>query len=299
MNTHPNYATIDDGWIDRAEYPFATQYADLPGGRMHYVDEGDGPVLLMVHGTPTWSFLYRHLIKGLSPYFRCIAPDNIGFGLSERPAPYTLRTPDHAHNLQLLVDHLGLRDITLVVHDFGGPIGLSYAIDHPANVRAFVIANTWLWSFPTGTAQHRTLRLLDSAFGRWLYQRTPFEFGMLMPSVWGDKSRLTPAVRKQYAGAFPTPSSRQPLFRFAQETLQRAAWYDELWARRERIADKPALLAWGRKDPIFGAELGRWKSLFPHAETVEYRDVGHFVPDERGPELAPVVKEWLHMLPHS
>ncbi len=150
MITTKRSLDIDPSWIDREHYPFAPHYVDLPDGRMHYVDEGHGPVIVMVHGTPTWSFMYRHLIAGLAPHFRCIVPDHIGFGLSERPLPYTLTTADHARNLHLLIEQLGLRDVTLMVHDFGGPIGLGYAIDHPENVRAQIITNTWLWSFASG-----------------------------------------------------------------------------------------------------------------------------------------------------
>ncbi len=101
----------------------------------------------MVHGTPTWSFMYRHLIRDLSPRYRCIAPDHLGFGLSDRPAGWSYRPEDQARNLARLIETLGLKDLTLVVHDFGGPIGLAYALDHPENVRRLVLFNTWMWSF--------------------------------------------------------------------------------------------------------------------------------------------------------
>jgi haloalkane dehalogenase len=300
MPTQTDRSSIVDGqWIDREEYPFASHYADLPSGRMHYVDEGTGPVIVMVHGTPTWSFMYRHLIKGHAPHFRCIAPDNIGFGLSEHPSPYSLRTADHARNLGLLIEHLNLQDVTLIVQDFGGPIGLGYALDHRANVRAQIISNTWLWSFPKGTSQYRTLQVMGGPVGRWLYTRLNFSARVILRAAWGDKSRWSSSLHDQYLRAFPTPRSRESTHRFAQETLQSGPWYDELWSQRQHIADKPTLLVWGRKDPAFGTALERWTTLFPHAQTVEYPDAGHFTPDERGPELVPVIKEFIDRLPQE
>src|SRR5262249_20412588 len=128
-------------WIDRTEYPFTSRYLDLDAGRMHYVDEGEGHPIVMVHGTPDWSFLYRHLIKPLSVGYRCIAPDHLGFGLSDKPIGWGYRPADHARNLRALIDHLGLERYTLVVHDFGGPIGLACAIERPEQVERLVISN--------------------------------------------------------------------------------------------------------------------------------------------------------------
>src|SRR5690606_27916773 len=128
-------------WLDRTAYPFRSRVMDLAEGRIHYVDEGQGTPLLMVHGTPTWSFLYRKLIAALAPDYRCVALDHLGFGLSDKPRDGHYRPEDHARRLREFVERLDLRDIVLVVHDFGGPIGLSYAIDRPDNVRALVLGN--------------------------------------------------------------------------------------------------------------------------------------------------------------
>src|SRR6185437_9468981 len=136
----------NDAWVDRRSYPIQSRSLEVDGGRMHFVDEGEGRPLVLVHGTPTWSFLFRHLIADLSRDHRVIALDHIGFGLSEKPERWGYRPADHAKNLAMLIDRLGLKDITLVVHDFGGPIGLSYAVEHPENVSALVLFNTWMWS---------------------------------------------------------------------------------------------------------------------------------------------------------
>lgn len=123
-------------WIDRNEYPFASHYFQTSAGKLHYVDEGEGPPIVMLHGNPTWSFLYRNLIKQLSSRYRCIAPDYLGFGLSDKPFDWNYRPEEHAKNLAALIEHLGLKEVTLVVNDWGGPIGMHYAVTHPGTWRA-------------------------------------------------------------------------------------------------------------------------------------------------------------------
>lgn len=122
-------------WLDTAEYPFRHHYADLRNGKMHYVDEGKGDVILFVHGTPSWSFLYRNYIKTFSADYRCIAIDHIGFGLSEKSESFVGSPQEHARNLSEFIRKLELQNITLVVHDFGGPIGLAAAMDNPERIK--------------------------------------------------------------------------------------------------------------------------------------------------------------------
>ncbi|MBI3965169.1 MAG: alpha/beta fold hydrolase [Chloroflexi bacterium] len=280
-------------WVDRREYPFAPHYLDLPAGRLHYVDEGQGQPLVFAHGTPTWSFLYRHLVKSLSGRFRCVAPDNLGFGRSDRPRDYHVRPVDHAHNLHALIEHLGLGNVTLVVHDFGGPIGLSYAIDRPENVRSLVLFNTWMWSLGEDASMRRRLRFAGGPIGQLLYRYLNFSARVIVKHAWGTRVPLTNELHRQYLDAFPTPDSRVSPMLFAREALGSGDWYDDLWHRRDRIADKPALLLWGLKDPAFGAFLPRWQQLFTNAETVTFSDVGHFPQEEVGPELVPIVARFL------
>ena len=200
--------TNANGWVNRNLYPFRSHWLEVVGGRMHYVDEGTGPVVVMVHGTPTWSFLYRELIRELSKSYRVIAPDQIGFGLSDKPAGWSYRPEDHARNVSTLIERLELSDIALVVHDFGGPIGLSYALEHPDNVRALVLFNTWMWSLE-GTAAEKASRFMGGPIGRFLYRRMNLSPRVLVRAAFGDKRKLTREVHRHYIEAFPSPERRQ------------------------------------------------------------------------------------------
>ena len=133
-------------WLDRNEYPFTSKYFDVNGHQMHFIDEGQGDTLLFVHGTPSWSFDFRKVINTLKSDFRCIAIDNIGFGLSDKPEHYDYSTQNHSKTLEKFVLGHNLTDLTLVVHDFGGPIGLYFAIQHPERIKKLIILNSWLWS---------------------------------------------------------------------------------------------------------------------------------------------------------
>lgn len=130
-------------WIDRNDYPFAPHYFQTAAGKLHYIDEGDGQPIVMIHGNPAWSFIYRNLIKQFSSGYRCIAPDHPGFGLSDKPAGWSYLPEEHAKNLAALIAHLGLKNVTLVMQDWGGPIGINYAVAHPENVARIIAMNTW------------------------------------------------------------------------------------------------------------------------------------------------------------
>lgn len=272
-------------WLDRELYPFESRTFEVASGRMHYVDEGRGPVVVLVHGTPTWSFLYRGLIRELSADYRVIAPDHLGFGLSDKPRDAPYRPEDHARNLAALIEHLELGDVTLIVHDFGGPIGLSYAVSRPENVRATVLFNTWMWSV-RGTPADKVSRVLGGGFGRVLYERFNFSPRVILRAAFADKKKLTPEIHRHYLAPFPTPAQRRAPWVLAGELVGSSEWYDGLWQRVDLIAAKPALLVWGMKDPAIRPDaLARWKKALGGAQVVELADAGHFVQEE-APELA-------------
>jgi len=280
---------MSPAWLDRTEYPFAPRWRDVDGGRMHYVDEGEGAPIVMVHGTPTWSFLFRHLVKGLRGRYRCVVPDHLGFGLSERPTDWSYRPADQATNLARLIEGLGLKDITLIVHDFGGPIGLSHAIERPDNVRRLILFNTWLWSFRGDRRFEWFSRILGSRFGRVLYERFGFSVRVMLKRAVADRARYTAAVHRHYLGALDGHAT----WVYAREVMGSSDWYAALWQRRDRIAQIPALLIWGLRDPAFGTFLPRWRTVFERTEVVELPDVGHAPPEERGPEIVPIIARFL------
>jgi haloalkane dehalogenase len=276
-------------WVDRREYPFEPRGLEVDGARLSYVDEGEGPPIVMVHGTPTWSFLYRHLIRELRPRYRCVAPDHLGFGLSDRPAGWSYRPEDQARNLARVIETLGLKDITLAVHDYGGPIGLAYALDHPENVKRLVLFNTWMWSFAGERSVEWVARILGGRLGRYLYERRAFSVKVMLRRAVADRRRYTPEVERQYL----YPLDGHATWVYARELLGSRAWFDGLWARRDRIAPIPAILIWGMKDPAFARYLPRWRQVFEQAEVLELADCGHAPPEERAPESLPFLTRFL------
>lgn len=284
----------DTIWIDRAAYPFASHYFEVDGARMHYIDEGSGQPVVMVHGTPAWSFLYRDLIRTLAPRYRCIAPDHLGYGLSDKPEQAAYHPKDHARRLQALIERLALRELTLIVHDFGGPIGLSYALDQPGNINSLVLFNTWMWSLRGEFVPEMASRIGGGSVGRFFFRQFNIEARTVFRAVWGDWSKLSATLHQQYIRPFPQPGDREAMWVLARELLGASEWYEELWRRRERISAIPALLLWGLKDPLFRVRhLHRWQALFKDAQTVTFARAGHFVQEEARDELRPALERFL------
>ena len=282
------------GWLDRIEYPFTSKWLELSAGRLHYVDEGQGRPLVFVHGTPDWSFVWRHLIKALSPRYRCIAPDNLGFGLSDKPQDASYAPAEQAANLRQLIEHLGLRDVTLVLHDFGGPFGFSYALERPDNVRSLVLMNTWMWSLRGDRHFEWAGRFFAGRLGRYLYLRHNFAARVMLKYSFADRARLPSRIHAQYLGPFPTPESRAATWAYARSLLDGSEWYESLWRRRERLRDKPTLLVWGMKDRAFREkELARLESVFARREVIRLDQVGHFPPEEAPEAVRMLVRGFL------
>lgn len=284
----------DHPWIDRREYPFASRFLDVDGGRMHYVDEGGGDPVVMVHGNPTWSFLYRRLISRLSPTRRCVAPDHLGFGLSGKPAGWSYHPADHARNLARLIETLDLRDVTLVVQDWGGPIGLSYALHRPENVRRLVIMNTWCWPVRRDPYYLAFSTIAGGIVGRFMIRRFDFLARVFMRRAFGDASKLSPRAHQHYLRPLAKPSDRQGSWVFPRQIVGASPWLDDLWKRRSVLRGIPTLIVWGMQDVAFRrSELERWVATLPHAEVVGLPTVGHFVPEEAPAELNKNVERFL------
>jgi haloalkane dehalogenase len=277
-------------WVDRREYPFESHYLDVDGGKMHYIDEGEGAPIVFVHGTPTWSFMFRRLIRDLSTKHRCIAPDHIGFGLSSKPAHWSYKPEAHARNLSALLDHLNLTNVTMVVHDFGGPIGLSYAIDNPGRIASVVVMNTWLWTLNEDKSAHRIDAFSSGPLGKLVYTGFNYAPAVLMRSLFAQPQKLTRAVHEQYKKPFAKSSERRGPLGMAQGITGSSTFFYDLWRRREAIAEKPALILWGMKDEAFPPQaLERWRSVFPNAQVETFPEAGHFLCEEQPNEVAAAV----------
>ncbi len=283
------------GWVDVNAYPFAPRSVRLAGGSsMSYLDEGEGEPLLFVHGTPSWSFEWRYVIRALCASHRCVAPDLLGFGLSDRPRDFAYTPEAHAREIDAFVETIGLRRFTLVVHDFGGPIALPLALERRGIVRRVVVLNSWMWSLKTDPAIARAARLLGGRFGRLLYETVNLSPRVIMPAAYADRRKLTRKVHEQYLAPFADRWSRgNVLWTLARSLLASSAHYEKLWARRDRLKDVPVLLIWGMRDPAFTvASLARWREAAPHARVVEL-PVGHWPQEEAPEDVVRALREFL------
>ncbi len=272
-----------------------TKTIRTPSGTMAYTDVGTGPPIVFLHGNPTSARLYRHLIEALAPEHRCIAPDYLGFGRSEAPASFSYRPQAHAALVESLLCRLGLTDLTLVLHDWGGPIGLSVALRHPDTIQRLVLTNTWSWPLTHRPLVHIFSRLVDTPLGRIaIEQLNAFVHGV-MPFTLGRRSPRRPRWLHAYAEALDTGPRRHACWTLARSLLRETVWLRALWTHRTRLREHPALLCWGMDDPAFGtaATLQRWTSLFSNATVHRRSGVGHYLPEEMGSELARLVTSFL------
>jgi haloalkane dehalogenase len=281
-------------WLDPRLYPFESHVADVAGVRVHYVDEGEAerPPLLLLHGNPTWSFLYRDVIKGLRDRFRCIAPDLPGFGLSRMVPPgYGFTPAEHARVLERLVLQLDLSRVRMMVQDWGGPIGFDVATRHPERFAAFVIANTWAWpKRDLGTQAFS--RFLGGPIGRRLIQQRDFFVEKAIPG--GVRLRKLPdSVMDAYRGPAPTPAARLPHAVFPREILRSIPFLADVERRLPVLSDRPALLVWPTRDLAFrDPERRRWEQLFPNHRTVLLDGAGHYVQEDAPDEIVAAIRAW-------
>jgi haloalkane dehalogenase len=279
-------------WLDTKEYPYKPHFFKTPAGNIHYVDEGSGEPIVFVHGNPAWSFEFRKLIKEFSKTNRCIAADMIGFGLSDKPTDYSYLPQEQARNLDLFLESLSLENITMVVGDWGGPVGLSYALDHPEKIKNIVITNTWLWSVRNDWHFQIFSKFVGGPIGRWLIRNRNFFADTIVRSAFGDKSKLTPSIHAHYLMPLSRPDERKGSWVFPGQIIGSSDWLQSLWDRRNLLQNKNILIAWGMKDIAFRKkELNTWVDALPRARVVQFEDAGHFVPEEKAEELIFEMKE--------
>lgn len=272
-------------------YPFRSRWLDAAVGRVHYVDEGEGAPILFLHGNPTWSFLYRGLVTRLRRRFRCIAIDYPGFGLSPHPDGYGYTPQEHAEVVSELIDSLDLRGLTVVGHDWGGPIGMKAALDHVARVRALAMSNTWYWPADTWTMRTFSRVLSSDPFQRWIVDRNLFVERILPRGV---KHRLEAPVHDHYRGPLPTPESRRGVAVLPTQLIDASFWLGEIAHSVPRVLGHlPLLLAWGVHDLAFTPRtMDRFRRDF-RTVTVQRLDGAHFVQEDAPEEMAAAIASFL------
>jgi haloalkane dehalogenase len=279
--------------VDEMLYPFAHHFVELPNGaRVHYLDEGAGEPIVFLHGNPTWSFLYRNIVKELRGSYRCIALDYPGFGLSQAPAGFDFLPRTHSRSVEQFFDALKLSKVTLMVHDWGGPIGLGMAGRRPELVKALVIGNTWAWP-KDGDANARGFSgLMGGPIGRFLglhFNGIPHMFFAI-----GARDTLDDEVFELYLRPFRRPDRREPTVLFPREIIGSSAYLAEVDANLARIADRPALILWGAKDGGFrAADRERFERQFADHRTVVLETAKHFIQEDEPERVAREIRSFV------
>jgi pimeloyl-ACP methyl ester carboxylesterase len=275
----------------------------MRGQRMHYLDEGprDAPPVLMLHGNPTWSFYYRNLVIALRGQFRCIVPDHLGCGMSDKPndSEYDYRLKSRVADIATLVSHLDLKSpLALVVHDWGGMIGFSWAVDNPDQVDKMVVLNTAAFPLPENKKMPAALSLVrDTAVGAYLVTRFNAFSGIAARVAF--KKPVSKEIRQAYKLPYDSPENRIATLRFVQDIplSEKDPGFDILNNTAERLhllQEKPCLIAWGERDFVFDAPfLNKWLEYFPDAETHRFADCGHYVLEDGGPALIDTISNFI------
>ncbi|MFI8242466.1 haloalkane dehalogenase [Streptomyces sp. NPDC085866] len=274
---------------DRSLYPFESRWFDSSVGRVHYIDEGAGPPLLFCHGAPTWSFLYRQIVKDLRDRYRCIAVDYLGFGLSERPAGFGYTIAEHTAVLGELIDHLQLDGFVLMGQDWGGPIGLGAVTARADRVKGIVLGNTLFW--PTEAMANRAFSMIMSSRPM---QRRILEQNFLVERVLLAElgRKLAAAEADHYRTVQPTAEARRGLAMMPKEIRAARPLLDQL-ARDVPVllGDKPALLVWGMRDMVFrpNACIPRIRAAFTDLDVVELPRARHFIQEHAPDAIAEAI----------
>ena len=267
-------------------FPFEARFVRVaPDLRLHYVEEGGGTPVLLLHGNPTWSFLYRRFIPPLAEAgHRAIAVDHMGFGRSDRPSGherYTMRT--HVENLLAFIRELDLRDLTLVMQDWGGPIGFGAAVEEPDRVARLVIMNTGVGVFPTGTS----LPFHEPFRQRGLGEMLGLGANLFVEAMFGGMRResATPLIAEAYRAPFPDYYSRVPILAFVRDLPigdeHPTAPYMKEIAERLVALERPTLVIWGMGDRTFPPTfVDVWRGIYPHAEVLELPDARHYLQED-------------------
>lgn len=285
--------------VSSEEYPFVGKHLDLGGDRLHYLDEGQGEPLVMLHGNPTWSFYYRNLVKAFGDRYRCIVPDHMGCGLSDKPENYNYKLRQRVEDLEALLDHLDVgNDITLIVHDWGGMIGMTYAHRHPEQIKRLVILNTGAFHLPKSKGFPWSLWACRTMLGPLLVRA--FNGFCLAAIHWcATRKQLTPEIQDGYIKPYDTWEDRIAVLRFVQDIPLKKTdpGYDlitEVEENLEQFREIPSVICWGDKDFVFDQHfLDVWKQKLPDTPVHQWEDSGHYILEDRGEEVIAIVDQFL------
>lgn len=288
--------------VSKALYPFENHYLKIDGFKYHYLDEGRGDPVVMIHGNPTWSFYFRNLIQALKSQYRTIAPDHIGCGLSDKPSAkeYSYTLKKRVSDLEALIDALKLDDkITLVVHDWGGMIGMTYACRYPQRIKKLIILNTAAFHLPKDKALPWQLKIIrNTSLGPFLVQGLNL-FNKAATRLCLTRKPMSRSIRKEYLSPYNNWDNRIAVLKFVQDIplSQKDPSYElvsETQKNLFKLKDIPMLICWGAKDFVFDDTfLERWHELFPHAMVHRFSDAGHYILEDAWEEVVPLVKHFL------
>jgi len=294
------YRHILTGMADwRSLYPFASHYLRIAGCQYHYLDEGRGPVLLMVHGNPTWSFYWRELVKDLRTGYRVVVPDHIGCGLSDKPplGSYSYRLEQRISDLETFIHELDLNQVTLLAHDWGGAVGMGAAVRAPDRFRSFVLLNTAAFRSRRCPLRIRVCR--TPLVGRLAVQGLNLFARAALRMAVCRHDRLTPEVRAGLLAPYDSWHNRTAIREFVRDIPlhPRHPSYQTLAdveAQLSQFRDYPALLIWGMRDWCFTPHfLDRFMEFFPQAEVHRLHGAGHYVVEDAHEQIIPLVKAFL------
>jgi len=284
-------------WL-RTLYPFEPKQLTTPGrAQLSYLDEGprSDEAVLMLHGNPTWSFFYRDVVRTLSPHLRCIVPDHVGMGLSEKPEDYDYSLANRITDIEALVAALGLKRIHLIVHDWGGAIGFGFATRHPGLIGRIVILNTA--AFFSTHIPKRIALCRAGFFGKWLVRGLN---GFAGPAAWmSTVRRLDPDVKHGFLYPYDSWANRVAVHRFVQDIPMKPnhptrPTLDEIEAKLPLLTDREKLILWGGRDFCFNDHfLARWRSIFPQAAVHRNADAGHYVLEDAGADALSRISNFL------
>lgn len=281
----------------KEEYPFKENYLMLGSLKLHYVDEGHGDPILFLHGNPTWSFYYRNLIKEFSKNYRCIAPDHIGCGLSSKPQNYEYELENHIQNIEKLITKLDLRNIRLVVHDWGGAIGMGVATRHPERIKGIVFLNTA--AFKSLRIPMRIALCKIPVFGEWMVRT--FNAFAYPATFMASSNGLSKEVKEGLLLPYNNYKNRIATARFVKDIpLQKNhPSYMTLSNIEDKLATlkMPKLFIWGAKDFCFNMHfLKRWQDFFPEAKYLVYDKANHYVIEDEKERAINDMEEFFNSL---